>query len=102
MNPPSQYFVRLDKPFPDDGQAPQFGAQRVGFEWFAWSDQDALSRALQDGMFERGNESLVSKIESLENDVEDLNDEVASLEKKNDALKAEIEELKTKLKEAEK
>lgn len=55
MTPPIEYFRRCDADTP--------GAQRVGFEWFVFTDQDALSRALNDGMFDPADKTLAEQLE---------------------------------------
>lgn len=64
MTPSNEYFLRCDAGTP--------GAQRVGFDWFAWTNHDALSRALQDGMFERADTGLAEfKMEELKKELEE-------------------------------
>lgn len=79
MIPSSNYFRPVTEGFP--------GAQRIGFEWFAFIDADSLSRALEDGCFETANES---PIDSLAESGSDLVEELeASVQKLKEELKEE-------------
>lgn len=94
MTPPNAYSRRCDAWSP--------GAQRIGFEWFSFVDPDALSRALNDGMFERAHTTLVEKVECLNANVSSPENDVSDLEKKLSERDEEIAELKRQLEEGKK
>lgn len=84
MTPPIEYFRRCDAGTP--------GAQRVGFEWFAWVDQDSLSRALNDGMFELVDKTLAEQLEDAEAVLSGSKEKIQELEKRVEELEKKLEE----------
>lgn len=81
MTPPIEYFRRCDAGTP--------GAQCVGFEWFAWVDQDSLSLALNDGMFDK---TLAEQLEDAEAVLSGSKEKIQELEKRVEELEKKLEE----------
>lgn len=71
MTPPTEYFRRCNADTP--------GAQRVGFDWFVFTDQDALWRALNDGMFD-GGAGYLEQLAQAQRSIDALENQVAQLE----------------------
>ena len=84
MNPPPEYFRRCNADTP--------GAQRVGFDWFAFTDVDAHARMLGDGAFEKVEPEPCSEREDKDDEISTLEDDLAEAEKRIEKLERELEE----------
>ena len=72
MNPPREYFELIIQPAWNNVGAPEIGAQRIGFQWFRFTDENALARLIEDGGLTEIPPSANERIKELEGKIERL------------------------------
>ena len=70
MNPPREYFER--------GEELDAGSQRIGFNWYRFTDPDALARMISDGVIGDAPPTSNERIKELEEQVERLERKISA------------------------
>lgn len=55
--PPREYFEIVSSPLHKNG------LQRIGFEWYRFTDENALARMIEDGVFIQESKSKIAELE---------------------------------------
>lgn len=109
MTPPPAYFRRVFSTHRHNAKNPPSQAEQlVGFDWYEWTDQDALARMLADdglnvdkmddlmrenAYLSKCSASDANKISDLESQLEIKNEEIDRLQEKLRLAEQRIEEL---------
>lgn len=72
ITPPREYFELITHSNWNNVTPPEPGAQRIGFEWYRFTGENALARMIADGCIADAPPPVNARISELEGKVEEL------------------------------